>query len=112
MSTPPYGPGETANVYKVAHELFAENLSMVTNLFLHHPNLQATSVTVKNGKVDIVAEGIHGALRDWVHAVNPDHRDIALFASSMGVGIEDVLHAGGTTVHIRRPLSNAGGGHD
>jgi hypothetical protein len=96
-------------VYKLNHELFAEQLSMVTNLFIQHPSLQATSVTVKNGHIDIVAEGIHGVLKDWVRAVNPDHRDIALWSSSMGVGVEDVLHAGATTVHVRRPLTHKGG---
>jgi hypothetical protein len=108
--TGPYEAGETARVHQIAHELFAENLSRVANLFLAHPNLQATSVTIENGRVDIVADGIHGVLKEWTHAIRPDRTDIALWSSSMGLGLEDVLHAGHTTVHVRRPLSKPGGG--
>lgn len=108
MSTP-HTPGETASVYKIAHELFAENLAMVANLFVQFPTLQATSVEVRNGHVNIVADGIHGALRDWTHAVCPDRTDVAIFSSQFGVGLEDVLHAGGTTVHVRRPLKTGPG---
>ncbi|HEY9367021.1 hypothetical protein, partial [Streptomyces sp.] len=103
MTAPgPYEAGETGRVYQIAHELFAENLSMVTNLFLHHPHLQATSVTVKNGRVEIVADGIHGVLKEWARALPEHTADVALYSNHNGVGLEDVLHAGHTTVHVRR----------
>lgn len=97
-------------MYMAAHQMFQDQLANLTNLFVQNPSLQATSVTIEHGKVHVVAEGIHGVLRDWSRAVNPDRTDTAIFASSYGVGVEDVLHAGVFDIHVRRPLHTGPGG--
>lgn len=114
--SPPGRPGQLVNPngqtdpgITAAHVLFADQLAHLTNLFVQNPSLQASSVKIEHGRIDVVAEGIHGVLVDWTHAIDPDRRDTALFAASYGVGIEDVLHSGATTVHVRRPLNTGRG---
>ena len=105
----PDGPGQTASVYAAAHDLFADRLSELAALFIRYPGVQATSVTIKNGRVEIVAEGIHGVLKDWSRAI-PDHRTTTSLVSTMyGADEADVLLSDHIQVTVRRPLAGPGG---
>ena len=108
--SPQGGPGETGNVYAAAHQLFVDRLAEVAALFIQFPRVQATSIQIHpNGRVEITAEGIHGVLRDWVHAV-PEHRlRTALVATQYGADEADVLETDHIRVTVRRPLVGPGG---
>jgi hypothetical protein len=104
------GPGETAGVYAAAHSLFADRLAEVAALFLTFPKVQATSIVITpQGRIEITAEGIHGVLRDWSHAV-PEHKlRTALVATAYGADEADVIESEHIRVTVRRPLVGPGG---
>ena len=106
----PHGPGETANTYAAAHQLFADRLAEVAALFLTFPKVQATSIVITpQGRIEITAEGIHGVLRDWSHAI-PEHRTkTALVPTWYGADEADVIEAVHIRVTVRRPLVGPGG---
>jgi hypothetical protein len=101
--------GETASTYAVAHDLFAERLSEVAALFIRYPMVQATSVEIRNGRIEIVAEGMAGVLMNWSRAI-PEHRTRTALVSTMyGADEADVLEADHIRVTVRRPLVGPGG---
>ena len=106
----PHGPGETAGTYAALHELFANRLAEVTTLFLQFPKVQATSIVITpSGRIDITAEGIHGVLKDWAHAL-PEHTPRPGFvATHYGSTEADVLEQGHIRVTVKRPLVGPGG---
>lgn len=108
MNTP-HGMGETAATYHTAHDLFAERLSEVAALFIRYPLVQATSVEIRNGRIEIVAEGVAGVLKEWARAV-PEHQlRTALVAASYGADEADVLETDHLRVTVRRPFAGPGG---
>ena len=101
--------GPTANVYYASHQLFAERLAEVAALFIQFPNVQATSVEIRNGRIEITADGVAGVLKSWAHAV-PEHRlSTSLVATMYGADEADVLEGDHIKVTVRRPLVGPGG---
>lgn len=102
------GRGETANTYAAAHQLFADRLAEVAALFIQYPLVQATSVEIKNGRIEIVAEGVAGVLKQWAHAI-PDHKTrTSLVATMYGADEADVLENDHIRVVVRRPMAPGG----
>lgn len=105
----PGGRGETAEAYFAAHQIFAERLGEIAALFIAYPSVQATSVEIRNGRIEVVAEGVAGVLRSWAHAV-PEHRTYtALVPASWGASEADVIESDHIRVTVRRPLVGPGG---
>lgn len=98
----PGGRGETAAVYAA--------VSTLSVLFGEHPTLQFKSLTIhENGHVEILADGIHGVLKSWAHAL-PEHTSHpGLVSAFYGAAEADVLESGPITVTVRRPLVGPGG---
>ena len=106
----PHGPGETARTYEAMHELFADRLAEVAALFLAFPKVQATSIQITpQGRIEITAEGIHGVLRDWSHAIPQHQTRTQLVATSYGADEADVIETDHIRVVVRRPLVGPGG---
>lgn len=101
----PHGMGETAALYAAVGTLCA--------LFKDHPGLHAKSILIhENGTVEVAVIGENGALKSWAHAI-PEHRiGSGLVPTTYGADEADVIEADHIKVTVRRPLSNAGGGHD
>ncbi|MFI6681920.1 hypothetical protein [Kribbella sp. NPDC050470] len=107
--SPQGGRGETANVYYASHELFAERLAEAAALFIQFPKVQATSLEIRNGRIEIQAEGVAGVLKSWAHAV-PDHKlRESLVPTSYGADEADVIESDHIRVVVRRPLVGPGG---
>mgnify|MGYP001580244575 CR=1 FL=1 len=106
----PHGPGETANTYATAHALFADRLAEVAALFISFPRVQATSISITpQGRIEITAEGVHGVLRDWVHAVPMHRTSTALVSTTYGADEADVIETDHIKIVVRRPLAKPGG---
>ena len=100
--TAPGGPGEVASLYRAVSLLYA--------LLSEHPNLPGqTAMIHANGRIEISANGTHGVLHDWSHAL-PDHTpQPGLTTTFYGAAEADVLQSGTITVTIRHPLVGPGG---
>lgn len=102
------GPGETGNVYLAAHQLFAERLAEVAALFIQYPLVQATSVEIHNGRIEIVADGVAGVLMNWARAI-PNHVVLSdLAVASYGSRKADVIEGEHIRVTVRRPHAAPG----
>ena len=89
----PYGPGETAVIYRLCQ------------IFKTNPGLHYHSITIhENGRVEVAAVGEHGVLMQWARAL-PDHRRTAgLATTAYGSTEAVVLTDGPVTVTVRPPF--------
>lgn len=92
-----------------AHDIFAARLSEVAALFIRFPRVQATSVEIHNGRIEITADGVAGVLRDWAHAIPAHTMRSSLVPASYGCDEADVIEAEHIRITVRRPLIGPGG---
>lgn len=91
MTTPPYGPGETAVVYQAVHAIAEIS------------RLAPIDVSVHHGHVDITTIGGPGVVKAWLTALAPARvqQTIGGYVSHAGYGVEDLLKTPEVTVHVR-----------